>query len=73
MVCWLSETGDVVCWEDSGQSPPVVEDRIDELSGPPAGLQEGGGQEDVPGGEGELVLVYSTVPGVTLSVSDQPF
>ena len=71
MVCWLSEAGDVVCGEDSGQSPPVVEDRIDELSSPPAGLQEGEGMEDVPGGEGQLVLVNSTVPGV--SVSDQPF
>ena len=49
MVCWLSEAGDVVGWEDSGLSQPVLEDRIDELSGPPAGLQQGGGQEDVAG------------------------
>jgi len=49
MLVLLFEAGDVVSWEDSPLSSPLVVGREDDLPRPPARLQGSVWSEDVPG------------------------
>lgn len=68
--CWkLAEATDVVGRKDSPLPRPLVVDREDDLSCPPARLQEGVGSDDVSGCERHLVNITSRVSGINHSVS----
>ena len=55
--------------KDSPLPRPLVVDREDDLSCPPARLQEGVGSDDVSGCERHLVNITSRVSGINHSVS----
>ena len=65
----LQEAGDVVGWEDSPLSRPLVVEREDDLTRPPARLQGSVGPDDVPGTQRQLVLMDCRVPAGTALVS----
>ena len=66
----LAEPADVVGRKDSPLPRPLVVDGEDDLSYPPARLQEGVRSDDVPGCERHLVNIASRVYGINHSVSN---